>query len=380
MQQRRPTPPPEVKNLKQLRQNAWVFVRALQSRLIDDYEQRSVNIEPQRIPQSMRKRPDWHKLEVIRLWTIDQKDASTDREWCAMLQMATISDEIHVVLAAARLWRVMNLLLVRDRVGAVSKRTAGPVVRPEDRVERQFAPSTRGCSQGQTVQVLQQRMLVLEKGVLYRGARMPRSKVNELIAIVENVRKGQDDGMRRSPRAIPTSPNKGTANSFMVTHGYADGYSDAELVGVRFKFLLDPELEIPCQHVTTLDFLSAVPGEGEFLFPPYSAFQLKNYTEFDLKSETVDEDKHLPSWAKEGFWCKGKGKGNSQVPKGKGKGSTELTELAAMLEPVDVPGRQLQQHIERYGIKHVEFEFYVMPDNQPGDRGPPENAPLMPWL
>jgi len=78
----------------------------------------------------------------------------------------------------------------------------------------------------------------------------------------------QHVGFVRSARAVSTTQNQQTALKFMVQHGHPQ--NDAEFHLVLFEL----HMKDKCDHVNVLDVLSTVEGEVEWLFTPFSAFEV----------------------------------------------------------------------------------------------------------
>merc|ERR1712118_477193 len=80
----------------------------------------------------------------------------------------------------------------------------------------------------------------------------------------------QEGRIYRVGMALPSAETDHTANLFMNNNGYPDD-ADRLLTDI----LVDKEDK--CMHLNSFDGLSKVAGEAEWVFPPYSAFQVVRF-------------------------------------------------------------------------------------------------------
>jgi len=261
--------------------------------LYDDYTERKENerfLNSKRLPVAAKRHG--HLLELARAWTLPTTDTIFGREWCGMLQCAITSKDPAVVYAAAQVWRGTNLFLISEReigpvqISAVPDQTF-VVDTSQDRIaqaQRSKANLERVKAGEDLVATVAKKMprgkhLKLAEEVLWRGGRIPEEHLHWFDRSI-----GQ---YARSARAVATSPNPNTAFRFMVKHGHPK--EDDRYHLVLFKLRMTKK----CDHVSALDFLSAVEEEVEWLFTPFSAFRVVDVQRdvvFDQQQQEVLEE------------------------------------------------------------------------------------------
>lgn len=123
---------------------------------------------------------------------------------------------------------------------------------------------------------------------LYRGFRLPAQHVMWFLSMVGGV-------IYRVSAAVATTPLKDQAIEFMTTFSEPTSAAMALLV-----LKLDPEKQ--CIHVNYLERYTCTRNEHEFLFPPYSAFQLESMTKkehegmwfWEMVVKVVPDNKLVP--------------------------------------------------------------------------------------
>jgi len=174
-------------------------------------------------------------LVVVYCWTSGESDRS-EREFCSYLQEATRLDLDDCMQAVAQLWRTINL----------------HVVAPRER----------------TKHGLKSQISWPQDFLLHRGSRLPEKHLQWFVDAAKEVK------IFRNKSAIATTKIKHKAIDFM--HEYSYPKDDDSCHRAYWVFHLDPEQK--CKHVNCLEGMTLVPEEEEFLFPPYSAFQMKSIT------------------------------------------------------------------------------------------------------
>lgn len=315
---------------KQAEEHAEMFVVQIFEHLKDDYETRIIQNKPihqKRLPKNLQVKVYGHLVELVRMWTLQSRDNQFQKEWCAMLQFATRSNDPVACYAAAQVWRGMNLMLVTNRNPTGSDEFGSKI--PEDKEMIREVPGQKRRG-GRSLKRMDgvKRGVKLEQGVLYRGLQMPP-------VFLDWYRKNRGKSVRNKA-ATATSPDRSTAFPFMLDYGYADGQDDMNLEFVMFKFRFGQDQK--CDHVSALDFLSFMECETEYLFCPYSAFRIGHV----LKHDTFDDD--------EKQWM-------------------EQEELEVCLK---------QKKKDFYW----EIEMLIEPDNRNKESGGSldENVPVAPWM
>jgi hypothetical protein len=157
---------------------------------------------------------------AIKLWTSDLKGAF-NKEFCSLLNEVIRTDDSNdAFIAAVKIVRLMNLLIISNRGGASQVRWP-------------------------------------ENWKTFRGTGLPMEEVRSFV-------KGKQ---YRAAMFLATTVDK------KVTEHFLDQISD-NLVPVLFTFEIDQDHK--CLHAMYLEDHTLVKGEREFLYTPYSTFTVEN--------------------------------------------------------------------------------------------------------
>jgi len=171
----------------------------------------------------------------VRCWTCAQKDPVMRREWCGLLQEGTRLDAPELFPSLAKIWMTMNYFCVAQRrKGEPPKQIPWPMKDNPQTGEVQWT--------------------------LFRGSRI------SLQALQWYEQAIRERTIYRAPMAIATTRKGNFSIKFMTEGGYPE---DAPMV--QWVFHLDA-MKL-CVHVDSLEPVTILNGEEEFLFPPYSSFQ-----------------------------------------------------------------------------------------------------------
>merc|ERR1712137_185627 len=181
---------------------------------------------------------------------------------CSSMPLGHDVNEKDVVFAAATMWRSINLMLV-DKHARPKNKVASIIDAPFDK-----ALFTGDEENDLENEIREGHTTVVQSSHLWRGGMLPRTHRKWF--------EEHKNKLVRSRQATATSPDRSTATEFMLDNAYADG-EEADVDHVMFKFCLKKNTEPTepvCMHVAALNFLSHVDYEEEYLFPPFSVFQI----------------------------------------------------------------------------------------------------------
>jgi len=170
----------------------------------------------------------------VRCWTCAQVDPVMQREWCGILQEGTRNDRPELFPALARIWKTMNLFCVGGRRKGAQKAVPWPM--------------NDDLSTGEV------------KWTLFRGGRIPRDAVTWYEQAIRN------RTVYRVPMAIATTKKGNFSLNHMIENSHP-----AEEPMVQWRFHLSPSER--CMHANSLEPVTLLHGEDEFLLPPYSSFR-----------------------------------------------------------------------------------------------------------